>query len=297
MNHFHATDKKKAFFEGWYLKHQNTKETLALIPGIQIDRKGQKIAFIQVISDNESHFVTFPFAQFKADHKRFSVTIGENQFDDRGISLNIKTKKLSLNGKLIYGKFSPIRYDIMGPFAAFPFLECNHGILSMFHKVTGQLCFQGRQIDFIQGRGYLEKDWGVSFPKRYFWSQCNWFPNQNCSIIVSAADIPFLGTCFLGTICVIHYRGKEYRLATYLGAKILNLDANTLMLKQGGYLLKVDVKSPNSHRLKAPVMGNMSRIIREAPSCIVRYRLVKDERLIFDLSSDRAGFEYVKENG
>lgn len=296
MVYYHGMGKSKNYFEGWYLKHQNENETLAVIPGIQMDSFGKKSAFIQVIADGEAHYIPFAFSEFAASRERFGVKIGENLFGERGIRLHLNTKELSLHGTIRYGRLSPIQYDIMGPFRFVPFLECNHGVLSMSHTLTGRLWFQGKELDFTGGKGYLEKDWGSSFPRDYLWSQCNWLDEESCSVMVSAAHIPFLGTAFQGCISVICYEGKEYRLATYLGAKIVTMESDALMLRQGDYLLRVDRKGGTSHPLKAPSVGMMSRIIRESPSCTVRYRFAKGNQLLFDLESDRAGFEFATEN-
>ena len=43
------------------------------------------------------------------------------------------------------------------------------------------------------------------------------------SICVCAADVPLYGTSITGCIGAILYEGKEYRFATYLGAKRRNV--------------------------------------------------------------------------
>jgi hypothetical protein len=56
----------------------------------------------------------------------------------------------------------------MGPYAFVPFMECYHGILSMDHKINGQLIIHDEIIDFTGGKGYMEKDWGQSFQAPIF---------------------------------------------------------------------------------------------------------------------------------
>ena len=48
---YHGWGKTKRFFEGWYYKLVSENEThaLAIIPGIAMDEKGNKQAFIQVL--------------------------------------------------------------------------------------------------------------------------------------------------------------------------------------------------------------------------------------------------------
>jgi len=46
-----------AFFEGWYFKHQKGEDTISFIPGINIDSKGNRSAFIQVITNRNSYYM------------------------------------------------------------------------------------------------------------------------------------------------------------------------------------------------------------------------------------------------
>ena len=70
----------------------------------------------------------------------------------------------------------------MGFFAYFPFMQCYHEIVSMSHSLNGSLNFS-EAIDFSGGEGYIEKDWGTSFPKEYVWIQSNNFEKSDASIL------------------------------------------------------------------------------------------------------------------
>lgn len=104
----------------------------------------------------------------------------------------------------------------MGPFRYVPFLQCRHSVFSMRHSVHGQFCVNGTTYIFQNATGYIEGDRGYSFPRKYAWTQCS-FPGG--ALMLSIADIPFCGFHFTGIISIVHLQGKEYRLATYLGAK------------------------------------------------------------------------------
>ena len=41
----------------------------------------------------------------------------------------------------------------------------------MNHTVNGVLMINNEEIDINNGKGYIEKDWGTSFPKKYIWIQ------------------------------------------------------------------------------------------------------------------------------
>lgn len=121
----------------------------------------------------------------------------------------------------------------------------------MKHTLKGAVMLNGERIDFSGGTGYIEKDSGRSFPSEYTWIQANDFP-EDASIMAAAAKIPFLGMHFQGCICIIQYQGIEYRLATYLGVKIVKCTPNRILLKQGKYALKIRIKNENSRELAAP---------------------------------------------
>ena len=66
---------------------------------------------------------------------------------------------------------------------------------------------------------------------------------------------------------------------------------------QGENLVKitrgtVELLDEKEQRLRAPVMGDMSRFIRENVSCRARYRFEKGGNTLFDFISEEAGFEH-----
>lgn len=293
MSSFHGKDKRKNYFEGWYFKHQNADNTIAFIPGINIDSLGNKSAFIQVITNKSSYNINYPFSKFATNVDKLSVKVGDNIFSSEGIEIHIKEDNLNIEGNIEYGELTPIKYDIMGPFSVIPFMECNHGIISMKHELRGQLTINGEVLNLHHGIGYIERDWGISFPESYLWTQCNDFKGEECSIMASIADIPFGGINFKGCICVVYYKGCQYRLATYNGVKIVEYDSRTLILKRGKLKLHIELTNENPQKLLAPNKGHMSRIIHENAACTARFRFYIKGRLVFDVNSNNCSFEYV----
>ncbi len=58
--------------------------------------------------------------------------------------------------------------------------------------------------------------------------------------MLSVAGIPMAGIRFTGIIGVILWRGKEYRIATYLGARVVKIQDKMVWVKQGS--LELDVR-------------------------------------------------------
>ena len=274
------------YFCGWYYRCQSDTQTLAIIPSVHKTKDGDHCA-IQLIMDAEAFHVPFPYRDFRKD--RSQIEIGSNRFEDAGIHLDIHTPELHAIGDLRFGPFSPLRYDIMGPFRYVPFMQCRHSVFSMKHTVHGEISINGMPYIFRDATGYMEGDRGHSFPKEYLWTQCS-FPEG--SLMLSVADIPFGPFRFTGIIGIVHLHGKEYRIATYLGAKPVRITPGKIIVRQGNFTLTIEPEAFSGHPLQAPVGGAMHRTIYEHPSCKVYYRFEINRKTLLELDAPNAAFEY-----
>ena len=275
-----------SYFYGWYYRCQSDTQTLAIIPSVHKTKDGDHCA-IQLIMDAETFHVPFPYRDFRKD--RSQIEIGSNRFEDAGIHLDIHTPELHAIGDLRFGPFSPLRYDIMGPFRYVPFMQCRHSVFSMKHTVHGEISINGMPYIFRDATGYMEGDRGHSFPKEYIWTQCS-FPEG--SLMLSVADIPFGPFRFTGIIGIVHLHGKEYRIATYLGAKPVRITPGKIIVRQGNFTLTIEPEAFSGHPLQAPVGGAMHRTIYEHPSCKVYYRFEINRKTLLELDAPNAAFEY-----
>lgn len=273
-------------FYGWYLKCQSDTQTLAVIPAIH-NTGNKRACSIQVITDSDAWTVMFPADVFQ--RTRRNIEIGQNRFGEKGIYLEIKTPQVTVNGRLDFGPLFPLKYDIMGPFALVPFMECRHSVWSMCHPVRGNVCINGRKYSFRNACGYWEGDRGRSFPREYMWTQC-FFPGG--ALMLSVADIPMAGIRFTGIIGVVLWQGKEYRLATYLGAGTVKIQNGMVRVTQGSLELEARLLEASGRPLKAPAKGDMVRTIHESASCRAFYRFCKGGCTLFSFETDRASFEF-----
>ena len=196
-------------------------------------------------------------------------------------------------GRVCFEGVTPLGYDIMGPFCLVPGMECRHKVVSMRHRVQGELNINGRRYVFDDGAGYLEGDRGCSFPSRYVWTQCI-SREPSCSIMLAAASIPTPLGAFTGTIGVVLTGQKQYRFATYLGARVRR-GGGRVCVRQGVLELTAELLEKNDHALSAPVSGEMVRLIRESVACTVRYRFSRDKVPLLDFVSRQASFEWEDE--
>jgi len=285
----------KNYFKGWYFKQSNSKITIAFIPAYHIDNEGNCSVSIQFITDNISGNFDYK-AEDLIIKKPFQINIKNNIFAKNGLFIDCKSDIGNIEALLKFSNLTPLKKDIMGFYKNIPFMQCKHGIVSMYHDVDGYVIINGEKHIFEKGYGYIETDCGNSFPKEYLWTQCNWKDekdNKNV-IVLSIAEIPFLFKNFKGCICAIIFKGKEYRIATYNGAKIEKFNKNSAVITQGGYKLMADLIVDKFQTLKAPKSGKMTRRINECISTKVRYTFTNNGKVIFDYIGN-AGFEYSKE--
>jgi len=282
------------YFEGFYVKCLGKEDSIAVIFGRHICGK-EKSSFIQIITKDKTYSTSFENeVENFFNEKKFMVKVDKSYADKSGLFLDIDTQGLKAKGFIAFGDFDKIKYGAMGPLKFLPKMECKHFVISMSHSLSGQMTLDGMVFNFDDGVGYIEGDKGRSFPKQYFWSQCN-DANSGVSLFASAARIPYLGIRFMGAICVAHYKNKEYRFATYLGAKVKQIDEKNLYVKQGKKLLEIEVLDDKGGlKLFAPQYGQMTRVIEESLERTIRYKLTIGKDILFDFINARAAYEYSK---
>jgi len=301
---FQGNLSRENYFEGWYFKqvHSKSGKTYAFIPGISLNRK-DKHCFIQMIvsPSMQTYYFKFPLESFDYTDNPFEIRIDNNTFSETGIEIDISDKNLYIKGKLQYGKFQKIEKsllmpNIMGYFAYVPKMECNHGVISMNHSVEGLLNINDEVLIFNNDKGYIEKDWGSSFPEKYIWMQGNHFTNKDDSFICSIAKIPFLRSSFMGIIANLHFRGTEYRFGTYKRTNLQDLIIKekqvSFKLVNKSYYLKVEGIVDKSGVLKSPHKGEMSQTIKEGLGGVIKLEFFHKDN-INKIESNHCGIEIV----
>jgi tocopherol cyclase len=303
---FQGDLKKKNYFEGWYFKHvsYDLNHVWSFIPGLSLNG-AESHAFIQIINgiSGDSEYVTYPVDQFKWNRNKLEIKIGNSIFTDNHIILDIENGNFRVEGRISYnhmkkypGKlFSP---GIMGWYSFVPFMECKHGIVSVNHYLSGAITINDSLVDFDNGKGYIEKDWGTSFPEAWIWIQANNFANHGTSFTFSVAKIPWRGKYFIGFISFLYYNDRFYLFNTYSNSTIFRISHSgtglSLILKNSRSVLKVEVMKNSFGELKAPESGKMSRRIKESIDSEVRIDLQdKDQNTIYSDVSNRAGLEVI----
>ena len=295
--------RSRARFEGWYFKHGTGRGVYSFIPGLSVGPEGEKSAFLQVIAPGGSRFLRYAPEEYRADPASCSVRIGDSRFDRSGARLSVSRDGTEIRGEIRYSEFRPIRRSVycptaMGPFSYLRFMECSHDVVSLSHGLSGSLNLCGETVDFTGGTGYVERDAGRSFPSAWVWYQSCGFSRPDDCVMLAAARIP-LGKKleFPGLICICAAGGREYRLATYCGGRLEYAgqtgDGFLLRARQGSLRLTIRVRPARGHALLAPLMGDMTRTIREYPCCDSAVRLARGGEILLQGEGRCAGVERV----
>jgi hypothetical protein len=284
---FHGSRQKGPFFEGWYFKNV-TKDGLqrwSIIPGVYIGRDPKDShSFIQFMdgASGKSWYIEFPYSDFRADAEQFHVEIGNNQFSQNRLKIDVQQDDFSAKGDLEFFDTKPwpvtiLSPGIMGWFAWVPGMECYHGVVSMDHRIQGILAINQEEVDFSDGRGYIEKDWGKAMPKAWIWAQTNHFNQAGTSLTASVAHIPFGPLSFNGFIVGLLLDGELYKFATYTGARIEKLMVDEqeikITIKDRKKRLEVSALRGKTSSLQAPTVSQMDRRIAETLSAEIHVTL------------------------
>ncbi len=297
---YHGWGKSRNYFEGWYFKIVDPTErfAFAIIPGISYGKDGAAHAFIQVLDGRQctATYHEFEHAAFQPSDETFALALDGNLFSADSLRLNLP----ELQGELHWTDRSPWPKmlgapGIMGWYSFVPFMECYHGVVSIHHTLRGRLRVRGEDVDFTGGKGYIEKDWGESFPNSWIWMQTNHFDAAHpVCLTASVAKIPWLGSHFIGYIVGFLLDQKLYRFATYTGAMMrANFDDSTVRLafKDRRYRLDITAHKAAGGDLVSPISGNMIGKVNESMQATVEVQFFENGRPLFAGTGRNAGLE------
>lgn len=285
----------RRYFEGWYYKLVGADRAFALIPGVS-RASDDPHAFVQLIDGTAgtSAYHRYPLDDFRPWRDRFGVEVGGSRFSLNrldavldGFDANLRFDDASLwRGTLL-------QPGTMGWYSFVPFMECRHGIVVMDAYAGGTVA--GRPWE---GRLYVEKDYGRSFPNAWVWLQTNSFEAAGVSVTCSIANVPFVGGAFTGFLAGIVAGGELHKFTTYVGSRIERLEVFERSVE-------IDLSGPRDRRLairatrepgaelRSPRDGAMEGRIVETLASRVEVVLEADGRVLFEGTGHSAGLEVV----
>jgi tocopherol cyclase len=305
---YHGWGITRKYFEGWYYKvvNKNEDRAFAFIPGIAMDANGNRQAFVQVLNGKKftAEYHKFDAKEFQAVPGKFEIKIAKSNFSVEKMHVNLPgiIGELHFKNQVDWPNkwYSP---GIMGPYTFVPFMECYHAIVSMDHTIEGQLDIHGETIDFSGGKGYIEKDWGHSFPEAYIWMQSNHFSQTGISVKASVAKIPWMGSSFVGFIAGLWINDRLFQFTTYNSTKLCKSLVDNkkieLIMENRNYKLEILALRDAATELAAPISGFMDGRISESMTSEIEVLLYdkRNQKTIFQDKGRNASLEVAGKVG
>lgn len=306
---YHGKHKKKNFFEGWYFKivDKNNENQFAFIPGISKgNNPKENHSFLQVLDSKNCFYSYFKYDEnyFSYNNTNFKVKIHKNYFSLTSLKLNISHNDKTIKGKLKFKNTitwpdSNINPGSMGFYNYLWFMECYSQVCILDGTIDGSLVINNKLIDFTNGKVYIEKNWGSSFPKSWVWVQSNSFQDNRASITCSLATIPFPLKDFRGFLIGVTVDDYFYNFTTINRSKlIVNQQKNDIEIIATNKEFKLTLKTfsnKNTYMLcKGPLNGEMIPLVNETLSGTVLVTLenIKTNTLIYSGTGKSTGIEY-----
>lgn len=210
------------YFEGWYLRVTvpEIKKTFAFMYSIEnpIGGKHNSGGAVQILGIDEQYICrTIPnIKRFWASKNSLSfghwnkhdLTIKPQLLSTKEFTNNIKegyqvTKNLNQGCiydpanknycrwqykiKPIYGwgNANSIQQATAGTLSYLPLYDPGWQITMAHGLATGWIEWENKRYEFIDAPAYSEKNWGTSFPTKWFWINCNSFEN-NADLAITA---------------------------------------------------------------------------------------------------------------
>ena len=246
---YHWNGVDSGFFEGWYFRVTLPKigESFAFMysiedPGGDSNHRG---GAAQILGINEQYLLCpFPdLDKFWAAKDRLCLGHwGKTNLDispqllsvaefDRQVTEGYQVTATLHQGSLptqdcrwcyetvpVYGWGQPQQFQqaTAGWLSYLPIFEPGWQILMAHGLATGWIEWQGNRYEFTNAPAYSEKNWGRSFPEKWFWVNCNSF-NEIVGLAVTAGGgrRKVLATTEEVGMIGIHYRDKFYEFVPW----------------------------------------------------------------------------------
>ena len=234
---YHWDDITKSYFEGWYFRVTlpEIAQTFAFMYSIADPIGGQPNSggAVQILGIDEAYLSrTLPdvqqfwASQTSLDVRHWSKTRNQQQQgyqvtanSNKGYICdpsNQKSCRWEYQIQPIYGWGNPNlpQQATAGWLSYLPVFDPGWQILMAHGLATGWIEWHGKRYQFTDAPAYSEKNWGTSFPEKWFWINCNSFVQEsNLALTAIGAVRKVLWWSELVGMIGIHYQGKFYKFS------------------------------------------------------------------------------------
>jgi tocopherol cyclase len=248
---YHWDGQTRRFFEGWYfrLTLPEVGQTVAFMYSIEDPIGGQPHSggTAQVLGPDDGYFCrTFPDvqrfwawpqglglghwggrtrqpprylppAEFKAlVSEGYQVTATEHQGHLRDPVAGTVAWHYQVEPVYGWGSTGQPQQSTAGLLSSLQIFEPGWQILMAHGHATGWLDWRGQRYEFTHAPAYGEKNWGRSFPQKWFWLNCNAFEGCPDLALTAGGGRRQVLTWMESVAMVgIHYQGQFYEFAPW----------------------------------------------------------------------------------
>lgn len=250
---YHWDGSRDRFFEGWYYRVTlpDSGETFAFMYSIEDPSGGQRYSggSAQILGPDDGYFWrSFPdargfwgakdrlglghwrqtdlqiapqeleadtFATRVKEGYQATATLHQGCLRDPGSG---ETCRWHYRIQPVYGWGDPQRQQqSTGGWLSFlPIFEPGWQILMAHGWATGWIDWRGERYTFTRAPAYSEKNWGRSFPQKWFWFNCNHFDGEpDLALTAGGGRRQVLGWMESVALVCLHYRGTFYEFVPW----------------------------------------------------------------------------------
>jgi hypothetical protein len=164
-----------------------------------------------------------------------------------------------------------------------PTLPCYHSVLNKSHLISGEIQYPDNNYLLDNALGYMEKNWGTSFPDNYFWMHAVDPTNPSISLLFSQAEIKWLGKSFIKHIGHLRLNGEELDLKMLAQFEVtydfLNEDNPKIILKSKQIKLELSFGTSQKYVFKGPAVGKLSRDILHHSDTLIDLKIYQNSEI------------------
>lgn len=282
-NSIRGTFERNKFFEGWFQKVYSKahKASFILIYGYATHNSDDAFGFLQILIPNQTpEIFYFPKNEVSCDIEQHIFRMGKNLLTTELIRINIKGLTIDLNLK----NTDPFRTfkNSMGYTYFIPNLPCYHSVLNSAQSVSGEIQHKGVRYTLDHEMGYLEKNWGTTFPESYFWVHAIDPNNPAISLLFSRAKIVWLGKTYIKHVGYLRFDGQQIELRALKNVTVSNSNISSenrsIQIRSASAQLDLALEYGREVLFKGPKDGALSRMIAHQTDASIKVSLTYENR-------------------
>jgi|GEM_PF-444271 len=269
---------RKKYFEGWFHKiySEKYKASFILIYGYTTGNSTKKFGFIQVHIPNQKVLIMyFDKNEVFCDPNRHVVRMGEHILTTNKIDIN--TKEIGIQLHLTNNQSIPTFKNSMGYSYVIPNLTCYHAILNKSHLVSGEIRTANTSFALDQDMGYLEKNWGTSFPENYIWLHAVDPADAKVNLLFSQAEIKWMGSTFFRHLGYLNFENEyiDLRLLknSIVSSSFVSSEKQVIHISSKLIELEISIVLGEQVLFKGPEDGALRRDIIHYTDALIEVKL------------------------